>query len=311
MSLPPPPKQLEEFQNLVEEVHSKTAESKAIIDSLTKKVSNANFETKHGLSFLELKNHVMLDYMANLTYVMLRKCSGKSINGEKAIERICEDRTVLEKMKPTEKKLRYQIDKAIKVAESGKVSSDDPLNFRPNLSALKNEGSDDDDEDTDDNEDASGDEAATPNTNKVGKYVPPKNVPSFDAGDTETLERNEEERNKKRSLSKSIMEDLRRQHSDLPDEEHSNVHDTMRAQQIAKMKERIRYEEDNFMRLPLTKKDKHKRRQMTTIGTLGDELTYFGENNFSNDAKKGTKKRKFTPAGGKTKGAARKKFKRK
>merc|ERR1712113_715604 len=139
-----------------------------------KKVSNANFETKHGLSFLELKNHIMLDYMANLTYVMLRKCSGKSINGEKAIERICEDRTVLEKMKPTEKKLRYQIDKAIKVAESGKVSSDDPLNFRPNLSALKNEGS------ADDNEDASGDEAVTPNTNKVGKYVPPKNVPSFD-----------------------------------------------------------------------------------------------------------------------------------
>jgi len=308
-SLPPPPKQLEEFQNLVEDVHSKTTESKAIIDSLNKKVSNANFETKHGLSFLELKNHVMLDYMANLTYIMLRKCSGKSINGEKAIERICEDRTVLEKMKPTEKKLRYQIDKAMKVAESGKVSSDDPLNFRPNLSALKNEGSDDEDDD-DDSEDGSGDEAATSNTKQVGKYVPPKNVPSFDAGDTETLERNEEERNKKRSLSKSIMEDLRRQHTDLPEEEHSSVHDTMRAAQIAKMKERIRYEEDNFMRLPLTKKDKHKRSQMTTIGTLGDELTNFGVNDFSKD-KKGPKKRKFTPAGGKSKGAAKKKFKRK
>merc|ERR1719418_1521 len=133
----------------------------------------------------------------------------------------------------------------MKVAESGKVSSDDPLNFRPNLSALKNEGSDDED---DDSEDGSGDEAATSNTKQVGKYVPPKNVPSFDAGDTETLERNEEERNKKRSLSKSIMEDLRRQHTDLPEEEHSSVHDTMRAAQIAKMKERIRYEEDNFMR---------------------------------------------------------------
>ena len=81
MSLPPPPKQLEEFQNLIEEVHSKSAEAKAIIDSLNKKVGNAEFETKDGLSFLELKNHVMLDYMANLTYVMLRKCSGKSING--------------------------------------------------------------------------------------------------------------------------------------------------------------------------------------------------------------------------------------
>ena len=154
-SVPPPPKQLEEFQNLIEEVHSKSSEAKAIVDSLNKKVGNADFETKDGLSFLELKNHVMLDYMANLTYVMLRKCSGKSINGEKAIERICEDRTVLEKMKPTEKKLRYQIDKALKIAESGQMSSNDPLNFRPNLSALKNGGSDDDDADSDDE---SGDE---------------------------------------------------------------------------------------------------------------------------------------------------------
>jgi len=303
MSLPPPPKQLEEFQNLIEEVHSKSAEAKAIIDSLNKKVGNADFETKDGLSFLELKNHVMLDYMANLTYVMLRKCSGKSINGEKAIERICEDRTVLEKMKPTEKKLRYQIDKALKIAESGQMSSNDPLNFRPNLSALKNEGSDDDEADSDEE---SGDEATTSKTNKVGKYVPPKNVPAFDAGDKETLERNEEEQNKKRSLSKSIMEDLRRQHSDMPDEEHSNVHDTMRAQQIAKMKERIQYEEDNFMRLPLTKKDKHKRNQMTTDGRLGDELTYFGESSFND---KGPKKRK-SGSGGKSKGAARKKFKK-
>jgi len=303
-SLPPPPKQLEEFQNLIEEVHSKSTEAKAIIDSLNKKVGNADFETKDGLSFLELKNHVMLDYMANLTYVMLRKCSGKSINGEKAIERICEDRTVLEKMKPTEKKLRYQIDKALKIAESGQMSSNDPLNFRPNLSALKNEGSDDDDEADSDEE--SGDEATTSKTTKVGKYVPPKNVPAFDAGDKETLERNEEEQNKKRSLSKSIMEDLRRQHSDMPDEEHSNVHDTMRAQQIAKMKERIQYEEDNFMRLPLTKKDKHKRNQMTTDGRLGDELTYFGESSFND---KGPKKRK-SGSGGKSKGAARKKFKK-
>ena len=69
-----------------------------------------------------------------------------------------------------------------------------------------------------------------------------------------------------KSKSSNVSIFIHRQHSDLPDEEHSNVHDTMRAQQIAKMKERIRYEEDNFMRLPLTKKDKHKRRQMTTIG---------------------------------------------
>lgn len=299
----PAPKQVQEFNQLLDDVQSRSSEARFVIKSTVEKVDEDGFETNSGLSFLEMKNHVMLDYLANLTYVMLRKCSGKSINGEKAIERICEDRTVLEKMKPIEKKLRYQIDKALKVAESGQLSSDDPLNFRPNIGALQQNDDDEDESSSDDDDDE-----ARPNKNKSsssGRYVPPKNVPAF-MDDAETLEKNEEERKKKRNLSKSIVEDLRRQHLDLPEEEYTHV-DTMRADKIARMKERIRYEEDNFIRLPLTKKDKHKRRQMTTIGTLGDELTYFGENNFFNETE--NKKRK----GGRrlSKGAARKKFKKK
>jgi len=300
---PPAPKQVQEFTQLLDDVQSRSSEATCVLQGLVKKVDT--FETKAGLSFLELKNHVMLDYLSNLTYVMLRKCSGKSINGEEAIERICEDRTVLEKMKPIEKKLKYQIDKALKAAESGQLSSDDPLNFRPNIGALQLNAEDDDDMDE------SSDEAETKiNKKNGGKYVPPKNVPAF-MNDAETLEKNEEERMKKRSLSKSILEDLRRQHLDLPEEEHTHV-DTLRAQQIAKMKERIRYEEDNFCRLPLTKKDKHKRRQMTTMGTLGDELTNFGDNNFYNEA--GKKRKKAGGGGGGrrlSKGAGRKKFKKK
>lgn len=303
----PAPKEIEEFNQLVEEILPRSNEAKLLIQGIGKKVNEEDFVTDSGLSFLELKNHVMLDYLSNLTYVMLRKCSGKSIDGEKSIERICEDRTVLEKMKPIEKKLKYQIDKALKVAESGQLSSDDPINFKPNLSALKENAEDEDNmEDEDESED---DDEALTNTSKKsknGKYVPPKNVPAF-VDDAETLEKTEEERAKKRNLSHSIIEDLRRQHLDLPEEEHSHV-DTMRAQQIAKMKERVRYEEENFTRLPMTKKDKHKRRQMTTMGTLGDEITYFGDNNFYNEPKK-----RKTSSGGKkfSKGAARKRFKRK
>ena len=80
---------------------------------------------------------------------------------------------------------------------------------------------------------------------------------------------------------------------------------------IAKMKERIRYEEENFMRLPLSKKEKHKRGQMTTIGSLGDEITYFGNDNFYNDPK--SKKRKSGGGGDSRKfkkGSGGKKFKK-
>jgi len=284
----PAPKQIDEFSQLLEEVKSRSGEASNVLQSLMDKVENENFLTDSGLSFLELKNHMLLDYLSNLSYIMLRKISGKSIVNENAIERIAEDRTVLEKLRPIEKKLKYQIDKAVKVAESGQLSADDPLNFRPNLGALKQSG-ENLNEDSDSENDEADDETVPNNANnKSGKYVPPKNVPAF-IDDQETLEKNEEERMKKRSLSKSIMEDLKRQHLDLPEEEHNHV-DTLKAQHIAKMKERIRYEEDNFMRLPLSKKEKHKRRQMTTIGTLGDEITYFGNDNFYNDPK--SKKRK-------------------
>ena len=51
----------------------------------------------------------MLDYMTNLTYLMLRKSFGKSIENDPSIERTVENRTVLEKMRPIEKKLKYQV----------------------------------------------------------------------------------------------------------------------------------------------------------------------------------------------------------
>lgn len=288
----PAPKQIDEFAQLLEEVKSRSNEANNVLKTLTDKISADNFETNAGLSFLELKNHMTLDYLTNLSYVMLRKISGKNISGENAIERIGEDRTVMEKLRPIEKKLKYQIDKAIKVADSGQISSDDPLNFRPNLGALKEaEGGDDSDDDSEDGSDEDDEAVPTKSKNKSGKYIPPKNVPAF-MDDQETIEKNEEERIKKRSLSKSIMEDLKRQHLDLPEEEHTHV-DTLKAKHIAEMKERIRYEEEHFTRLPISKKEKHKRRQMTTIGTLGDEITYFGNDNFYNDPK--SKKRKGGP----------------
>jgi hypothetical protein len=38
-----------------------------------------------------------------------------------------------------------------------------------------------------------------------------------------------------------------------------------------------RYEESYFTRLPTTKQERHKAGRMTTLGTLGDELTQFGD----------------------------------
>ena len=87
---------------------------------------------------------------------MLKKASGVSIQDDPATLRIVEIRTVLERMRPIEKKLKYHIDKLLNAA-STKPSDDnqDPLSFRPNpdfMVSNEERAGDDEDGDQDDDE---------------------------------------------------------------------------------------------------------------------------------------------------------------
>lgn len=81
------------------------------------------------------------------------------------------------------------------------------------------------------------------------------------------------------------MQDLKEEYLDTPVE----IAQSSRAQQIISKQEQERreYEETYLTRLPMNKSDKHVRRKLTTLGTLGDEIT-----DFSNPLKR---KRKSTP----------------
>ncbi|KAG8148049.1 hypothetical protein E2320_022753 [Naja naja] len=59
---------------------------------------------EQGLSFLEVKDHLLLLYIQDLSHLMLEKTSGRS---------------VLEKMRPIEQKLKYQVDKLVKAVVTG------------------------------------------------------------------------------------------------------------------------------------------------------------------------------------------------
>lgn len=101
-----------------------------------------------------------------------------------------------------------------------------------------------------------------------------------------------QEHNRKHTLSAAIMQDLREEYLDTPVE----VSQGSRAQQILskQQQERQEYEEEYMTRLPITKADKHRRRQLTTLGTLGDEITNFGS---SSSANKKKRKRTFKSKG--------------
>lgn len=66
-------------------------------------------------------------------------------------------------------------------------------------------------------------------------------------------------------FSSNIIQDLKEECLDTPTE----ITESSRAQQILTraQKEKEEYEENNFIRLPVTKAEKHRQRKLTTLGT--------------------------------------------
>lgn len=131
----------------------------------------------------------------------------------------------------------------------------DPRSFKPNIEDLK-ENAEEDQE-----------------TKKNGVYVPPKISETF-YEDKITKEERKKERAKKRAIQGSMMEFINQTYGDKPEEiAELGARDKFRDREAL---ERERYEEDNFIRLHLTKKEKHKEHtKLTKDDTLEVKIIYF------------------------------------
>ena len=114
---------------------------------------------KSGISLLSLKHHLLLSYLRSLVLVSSGRALGNDLNGRSAptqafstkdrdargnqmgdlVDSMIENRTVLEKIHVLEAKMRYQIDKLIRIAEEPSTSLTDgktlfELNFAHTLS---------------------------------------------------------------------------------------------------------------------------------------------------------------------------------
>lgn len=134
-----------------------------LVDNMLTKVRNGELSTDQGLSFLEMKYNMLLSYLINLTYVVLRKCSGEMIEGDPCIDRLIEIRTVLEKIRPIDHKLKYQIDKLVKTAVTG-TNNKDPSNFKANPDNLM----------VGDKDSSNSEDEGKEKKEKIGVYIPPK-----------------------------------------------------------------------------------------------------------------------------------------
>ncbi|CAO3601334.1 unnamed protein product [Absidia cylindrospora] len=230
---------------------------------LMEKLKNGQLQTSKGVSFLEAKYQIMLQYILQLTFFIHAKLSGQRIKDHPVVDSLVELRVVLERMKPIETKLKYQIDKLVRTAVMGtqanKDSVNDPMAFKPNPMNLMSK--DDDDNDDDESED---DDTMMMRTDDKGDvYRPPKMAPvSYDetGGSKKSKYDRDQERLHEKASRSRVIQDLMTEMNDAPEEVDAlggvNEGTGYGERMDRKIAEKNDYEENNYVRLQVTRKEK-------------------------------------------------------
>ncbi|XP_070709142.1 neuroguidin [Pempheris klunzingeri] len=267
------PKAVELLKNLTEQLASVTSH----VRELLTQVKDGAFNTSKGLSFLDLRYHLLLFYLQDLTHLIAIKTEGGKIKDSEALNRVVTIRTVLEKMRPLDHKLKYQIDKLLRTAVTGSLAENDPLQLRPNPDNLISKlGESEESEDEAENETASDKKAAH---SSGRKYVPPKIAAVHYDGDMTEADKKkaQAERQRRAALRSSVIQELRQQYSDAPEE----VRDRRDFQSERESREELHrknYEESMMVRLNMPKSQKNsKKRGMLSMSAQLSGITHFSD----------------------------------
>ena len=264
-----------EFLALLKDFKERLHLLRTQLQPLLQRAKESKMPTSSGLSFLQLKYHLMLGYCSSVVYYLMLKGRAGTVQGHPVIRKMLRYRLMLEKIRPLEIKMRFQIEKLLQPQES------DETRFRPNPDgmAVDEDGEVDSDDDQQD-----------------GKYRAPKLAPVFypeDEKEAAKAKRDEERRS--RSASKSrLLSELRGELDDAPEEESIDpVRMASRVTTDHRATAREAYEEENFIRFQVSKKEK---RRLETAAKPLDELDdldeFFGELEEINETAAGRNKKK-------------------
>ncbi|KAJ0966161.1 hypothetical protein J5N97_027299 [Dioscorea zingiberensis] len=246
---------------------------RAKVQALTLKVKEGQFPTADGISYLETKHLLLLSYCQSIVYYLLRKAKGLSIESHPVVRSLVEIRLFLEKIRPIDKKLEYQIQKLTKAAmnlaperpmsigndrEEGKKDEEDALKFRPNPDMLVSK-------------------SVPAEKDGGGVYRPPKFAPTSMGEDKLSKQEKQAMRKDKELLRQArentYLKELMGDMEDKPEEirEFYGADSREVARYKAKREARDKQEEELFTRAPISKKEKKLERHMlkSRNGLLG------------------------------------------
>ncbi|KAF2347512.1 Sas10/Utp3/C1D [Trinorchestia longiramus] len=274
------------------------------INSLTEDIKSNKYDSKKGLSLFDLKNHTFVSYTTNLVYTTLLKLSGKSINGSSVVDRLIEDRIVIERLRPYETKLKHQIEKYFKAdltdgdAETTEVPQEQGLSVKDFTAG----DTDKEDEEQENDEEASTSKgllipgAAPEESSTLKAYIVPKISQNKFSDGRDDSEKAAEAR--RRLLSSAMMQDALYEHRLEPDViQHSNALQRKASKRRAEI---TKYEEENLTRMRLSKKERSMLNAAPTAGAMHGELLGFSDVSLLGGSaggatlSKGAKKRKIS-----------------
>lgn len=215
------------------DVSGKTHELKAFATDLSTRLKSLT-ETCGGLdenrnSYMDLKINSLLEYSILFTSNILNKADGNT--HEELNKSLIKLRCLIERLKPFDVKLQYQLDKIAQGA------IDAELKFKPNPTAM---------------------DSQLHISDKPGVYQPPKLQAAIYDEKPLTKEEKEDMRMKKRLARSTLIQSLKEELNEEPELIHNVKNKRLREWE----EERTTYEEANFTRLQVTKKDKYIRKRL-------------------------------------------------
>ncbi|KAH9948098.1 hypothetical protein B0H21DRAFT_735360 [Amylocystis lapponica] len=277
--------EVQEFCDVVDDMKKGMAAVREAVKSLRERqTTGSDFDTKNGISLLSLKHHLMLSYLQSIVLVASRSALGHSLTeraspalpfgsldrgprGSGAGDRVdsmIEARVLLEKIKVLEGRMKYQIDKLMRVAEEAPSASqnlvNDPLAFRPNPQALM---------DQDEESEGERDNGGRDDREQDGIYRPPKLAP---VPYTESRKDKDKPRRLPIPSALSTLAHLDPSQPYIESTTGLGATPALLSQRARELQRMTEFEEDNMMRLVMKKREMKRRKQDEADLALGGNV---------------------------------------
>ena len=308
---------VKELLALMRDMADKLGDFRSIaLQKVKTQLGEAGRSTDHGdeiVDYLECKQQILLAYCQHLVYYLSLKARGESVRAHPVMNQMLELRYAMEKMRPIDGKLHYQIDRLIKLStldekeveqaslwpnpmalmakDGGGNDDDDEDDGFDYAYAKDDDDEDDDDEDDEDNEDgrrskkkshSRRQDKESGSGNLFEAYRAPRMaaVPFKEREDQAARREKNLQKTRRKLKNSEILDTLREEFSTAPDKASSLGISGMSGEDkrlAAEAAERTDYEENRFVRMTMSRRTKQDIKRRTTEAGHIDNMNDIGD----------------------------------